>query len=70
MNKDSGKKFEVSNSFAQHKNHWCWTLDKPESTMALGSTITKNFPYLSILLLNGSLGAGKTTLVKGIAKGL
>ena len=71
MNKDSEEKFEVSNSFTQkQKNNFCWTLDKPESTMSFGSTITKKFPDLSILLLNGSLGTGKTTLVKGIAKSL
>nr|WP_269611332.1 tRNA (adenosine(37)-N6)-threonylcarbamoyltransferase complex ATPase subunit type 1 TsaE [Prochlorococcus marinus] len=38
--------------------------------MSLGSTLTKKFPDISILLLNGPLGAGKTTLVKGIAKSL
>ncbi len=70
MEKDTEKQFEVFNSFAQQTNNFCWTLDKPESTMSLGSTLTKNFPDLSILLLNGPLGAGKTTLVKGIAKSL
>ena len=70
MGKDTEKKFEVFNSFAQQTNNFCWTLDKPESTMSLGSTLTKKFPDLSILLLKGPLGAGKTTLVKGIAKSL
>ena len=70
MEKDTGKQFEVFNSIAQQTNNCCWTLDKPESTMSLGSTLTKKFPDLSILLLNGPLGAGKTTLVKGIAKSL
>ena len=70
MKKDSEEQFEVFNSFAQQNNNFCWTLDKPESTMSLGSTLTKKFPNLSILLLNGPLGAGKTTLVKGIAKSL
>jgi tRNA threonylcarbamoyladenosine biosynthesis protein TsaE len=70
VGKDTKKQFEVCNSFAQQNNKFCWTLDKPESTMSLGSTLTKNFPDLSILLLNGPLGAGKTTLVKGIAKSL
>ena len=70
MEKDTEKKFEVFNSFAQQTNNFCWTLDKPESTMSLGSTLTKKFPDLSILLLKGPLGAGKTTLVKGIAKSL
>ena len=70
MEKDTEKQFEVFNSFAQQTDNFCWTLDKPESTMSLGSTLTKKFPDLSILLLNGPLGAGKTTLVKGIAKSL
>ena len=70
MEKDTETKFEVFNSFAQQTNNFCWTLDKPESTMSLGSTLTKKFPDLSILLLKGPLGAGKTTLVKGIAKSL
>ena len=70
VKKDSEEQFEVCNSFAQKTNSFCWTLDKPESTISLGSTLTKKFPDLSILLLNGPLGAGKTTLVKGIAKSL
>ena len=64
------KNSRVFNSFAQQSNIFCWTLDKPESTMSLGSTLTKKFPDLRILLLIGPVGAGKTTLVKGIAKGL
>ncbi|MBW3042852.1 tRNA (adenosine(37)-N6)-threonylcarbamoyltransferase complex ATPase subunit type 1 TsaE [Prochlorococcus marinus] len=70
MKKDSEEKFEVFNSFKQQTNNFCWTLEKPESTMSLGSRLTKKFPKIRILLLNGPLGAGKTTLVKGIAKSL
>ena len=70
MKNDSEEKFRVFNSFAQQTTNFCWTLDKPESTISLGSTLTKKFPDLRILLLNGPLGAGKTTLVKGIAKSL
>ena len=70
MKKDSEEQFEVLNSLAQQTNNFCWTLEKPESTVSLGTRLTKKFPALSILLLNGPLGAGKTTLVKGIAKGL
>ena len=70
MEKNTEKQFEVSNSLDQQVNNFCWNLDKPESTVSLGSTLTKKFPDLSILLLNGPLGAGKTTLVKGIAKSL
>ena len=70
MKKDTEEQFEVFNSFAQQADNFCWTLDKPESTISLGSTLTKKFPDLRILLLLGPLGAGKTTLVKGIAKSL
>ena len=70
MKKDTEKKFEVFSSFDQQTEKFCWTLDKPESTVSLGSTLTKKFPDLRILLLIGPLGAGKTTLVKGIAKSL
>tara|TARA_B100000214_G_C23908182_1_gene599915 strand:- start:511 stop:1035 length:525 start_codon:yes stop_codon:yes gene_type:complete len=67
---DTKKKFKFFNSFAQKSKNFCWALDKPESTISLGSTLTKKFPNLKILLLFGPLGAGKTTLVKGIAKSL
>ena len=70
MKKDSEEKFEVFNSFAQQNNNFCWTLENPESTVSLGTRLTKKFPNLRILLLNGPLGAGKTTLVKVIAKSL
>ena len=70
VKKDSEEQFKVCNSLAQQTNNFCWALDRPESTISLGSTLTKKFPDLSILLLNGPLGAGKTTLVKGIAKSL
>jgi len=67
---DSDNQFKVFKSFGQQTNNLCWTLDKPELTMSLGSRLTKNFPNLRILLLEGPLGAGKTTFVKGIAKSL
>ena len=70
MKKNSEEQFEVLNSFDQQNNNFCWTLEKPESTISLGSTLTKKLQDLSILLLNGPLGVGKTTLVKGIAKSL
>ena len=70
MKKDSEEQFEVFTSLAQQTNNFRWKLEKPESTIELGSMLTKKFPDLRILLLNGPLGAGKTTLVKGIAKSL
>ena len=41
----------------------------PEETIALGSTVAEMLTPPKIVLLRGDLGAGKTTLVKGIAEG-
>jgi tRNA threonylcarbamoyladenosine biosynthesis protein TsaE len=42
----------------------------PEETMALGETIAAGLGKGSVVALRGGLGAGKTCLVKGIARGL
>ena len=41
----------------------------PEETIALGRTLAPMITPLKIVVLRGDLGAGKTTLVKGIAEG-
>src|SRR5580700_9988318 len=41
----------------------------PEGTIALGSTLAEMLTPPKIVVLRGDLGAGKTTLVKGIAEG-
>ncbi len=41
-----------------------------EETIALGESIARDLPRRSVVLLIGNLGAGKTTLAKGIVKGL
>jgi tRNA threonylcarbamoyladenosine biosynthesis protein TsaE len=41
----------------------------PEETIAFGRTLTELLKPPKIVLLRGDLGAGKTTLVKGIAAG-
>ena len=41
----------------------------PEETVALGRTLAGVLTPPKIVLLRGDLGAGKTTLVKGIAEG-
>jgi tRNA threonylcarbamoyladenosine biosynthesis protein TsaE len=40
----------------------------PEETVALGRTLVSLVTPPKIVLLRGDLGAGKTTLVKGIAQ--
>lgn len=41
-----------------------------EETMALGERLAASLPRRGVVLLSGGLGAGKTTLAKGIAAGL
>jgi tRNA threonylcarbamoyladenosine biosynthesis protein TsaE len=41
-----------------------------EETIALGEKLAREFPSKQVVLLIGQLGAGKTTLAKGIVKGL
>jgi tRNA threonylcarbamoyladenosine biosynthesis protein TsaE len=41
-----------------------------EETIALGERLARELPARQVVLLIGALGAGKTTLAKGIVKGL
>jgi tRNA threonylcarbamoyladenosine biosynthesis protein TsaE len=41
-----------------------------EETIALGERLAQELPARQVVLLIGPLGAGKTTLAKGIVKGL
>ncbi len=45
------------------------TTHSPEETIAFGRTLTEILAPPKLVLLCGDLGAGKTTLVKGIAAG-
>jgi tRNA threonylcarbamoyladenosine biosynthesis protein TsaE len=42
----------------------------PEETQKIGSEIGRSLSIPGVVLLRGSLGAGKTTLTRGIAQGL
>ncbi len=46
------------------------TLDSVERTLALGSELGNRLRAGDLVILSGSLGAGKTTLTKGIASGM
>jgi tRNA threonylcarbamoyladenosine biosynthesis protein TsaE len=46
-----------------------FTTNSPEETIALGRELTSLLAPPKIVVLRGDLGAGKTTLVKGIAEG-
>ena len=41
-----------------------------EETVALGERLARDLPARGVVLLTGNLGAGKTTLAKGIVSGL
>ena len=41
-----------------------------DATVALGEQLSRQLPKRAVVLLIGNLGAGKTTLAKGIASGL
>lgn len=42
----------------------------PEETVELGAQLARRLPHPCLLILQGELGSGKTTLVKGIVSGL
>jgi tRNA threonylcarbamoyladenosine biosynthesis protein TsaE len=44
--------------------------ESEEETIALGEQLASELPASAVVLLIGQLGAGKTTLAKGIVKGL
>jgi tRNA threonylcarbamoyladenosine biosynthesis protein TsaE len=46
-----------------------YTTNSPEETIALGRELASQLAPPKIVVLRGDLGAGKTTLVKGIAEG-
>ncbi|MBR3349221.1 MAG: tRNA (adenosine(37)-N6)-threonylcarbamoyltransferase complex ATPase subunit type 1 TsaE, partial [Solobacterium sp.] len=49
---------------------WKAYTDSIEETHALGRRIGESVSENMVILLSGDLGAGKTTLTQGIAKGL
>jgi tRNA threonylcarbamoyladenosine biosynthesis protein TsaE len=46
-----------------------YTTHSPEETIALGRKLASALTPPKLVLLRGDLGAGKTTLIKGIAEG-
>jgi len=46
-----------------------FTTRSPEETIALGRTLAAGLKPPQLVVLTGDLGAGKTTLIKGIAEG-
>ncbi len=61
---------EASGSLEPDSTGHVWSLETLETTRALGRALARELPGGSILLLSGPLGAGKTSLVQGLAEGL
>lgn len=51
-------------------NSETYTTHSEEEMLALGERLAKTLPRRAVVLLTGNLGAGKTTLTKGIVRGL
>ena len=58
---------EASGSPGADSTQRVWELETLETTRALGRELAQRLPKGSILLLQGPLGAGKTSLVQGLA---
>ena len=61
---------ETSGSLMGQSTDDSWILENLEATRCLGIVLVQRLPALSVLLLEGPLGAGKTSLVQGIATAL
>ena len=61
---------EASDSLEPDSTGHVWRLETLETTRALGRSLARGLPDGAILLLSGPLGAGKTSLVQGLAEGL
>ena len=61
---------EASGSLKADSTGHIWALETLETTRALGRLLARELPTGAILLLSGPLGAGKTSLVQGLAEGL
>ena len=58
---------EASGSSGADSTQRVWELETLETTRALGRELAQRLPKGAILLLQGPLGAGKTSLVQGLA---
>jgi len=52
------------------KNRLEFITHSPEQTIELGARLARQLPQPCLLVLEGELGSGKTTLAKGIVSGL
>ena len=70
MDRKVFKKLKVPESIIWESTETGWILNNLEATIQLGTALNQSLKNSNLLLLEGPLGSGKTSLVKGIAKGL
>ena len=63
-------KIKIPTMITNHSNESKWILKNHASTIKFGESLAQELSSIKVLLLEGPLGAGKTSLVKGIGKGL
>tara|TARA_B100001250_G_C19760952_1_gene772434 strand:+ start:594 stop:1085 length:492 start_codon:yes stop_codon:yes gene_type:complete len=64
------KKLKVPESIIWESTETGWILNNLEATIQFGMVLNQRLENATLLLLEGQLGSGKTSLVKGIAKAL
>ena len=70
MSRNSKRKFTVPKLLEKQSNFSSWILKDLKDTISFGKYLIQNHPTIRLLLLEGELGAGKTSLVKGIGQGM
>jgi tRNA threonylcarbamoyladenosine biosynthesis protein TsaE len=68
MGPDNGALEETSSPV--QKDRLEFVTHSPEETIELGAKLARQLPHPCLVILEGELGSGKTTLVKGIVSGL
>lgn len=68
MKRNSKTKIKVPKLLANQSSFSSWILKDLNDTIRFGRNLIQKRPNIKLLLLQGDLGAGKTSLVKGIAK--
>lgn len=63
-------RLELPKNWRQALGTWTTVTRSPEETKRLGSSLARQLSPPCVILLEGELGAGKTTLAKGIVQGL
>ncbi len=63
------KKIKLPDSIQWQSSQSGWILDDLDATIAFGEALSHILQDATLLLIEGPLGAGKTSLIKGIGKG-